>query len=126
MSSVQQGHGRYKHWLWPLYTRQNMEAGCQTCHAADMFLAKGMDLAPTVNEGKELFYQRGCVGCHRYEGYDREPELVLNLRQQIKQLETEKKDNLRQAGWLMKQADTAEDNVTAPANGLANVASRHP
>jgi len=28
----------------------------------------------TLSEGKDLFRQRGCVGCHRYEGYDKEPE----------------------------------------------------
>ena len=34
-------HGNYEHWLWPLFPKQNAEAGCQTCHAADMVLASG-------------------------------------------------------------------------------------
>jgi len=37
-TSVEKAHGTYEHWLWPLFARGNMEAGCQTCHAADMVL----------------------------------------------------------------------------------------
>jgi len=48
--------------------------GCQTCHAADMVLASGDVQFQTINDGKDLFRQRGCMGCHRYEGYDKEPE----------------------------------------------------
>lgn len=84
-TSVEKAHGNYEHWLWPLYTGQNMQAGCQTCHAADMVLAS--DSAAIINEGKDLFRQRGCNGCHRYEGYDREPEDLQAAQQQIKQLE---------------------------------------
>lgn len=114
-ASVQKAHGQYKHWLWPLWRPENMEAGCQTCHAADMFLAApgGPELGKVIDQGKELFQLRGCNGCHRYEGYDREPEEVLNIRQRIKQLESQKKENLRQAGILSKRGDEAEDNATA-------------
>ena len=89
-----------------------MEAGCQTCHAADMVLVSN-DVGWTLTEGKDLFRQRGCVGCHRYEGYDKEPEDLLSVAQQIKQLDQEKRDNVKQAGDLMKQADKAESNEEA-------------
>ncbi len=111
-TSVEKAHGTYEHWLWPLFPRGNVEAGCQTCHAADMVLVTN-DVGWTISEGKDLYRQRGCVGCHRYEGYDKEPEDLLSVAQQIKQLEQEKKDNLKQAGYLMKQADTAETNDEA-------------
>src|SRR5207248_6184793 len=52
-------------------------------------------------------------GCHRFEGYDKEPEDLLSVAQQIKQLDQEKKDNFKQAGDLMKQADKAESNEEA-------------
>src|SRR3989449_7835022 len=91
-TSVEKAHGTYEHWLWPLFQRGNMEAGCQTCHAADMVLVSN-DVGWTLTEGKDLFRQRGCVGCHRYEGYDKEPEDFLSVAQQIKQIEQEKKDN---------------------------------
>jgi len=111
-TSVEKAHGTYEHWLWPVFPRQNMEAGCQGCHAADMVLAIN-DVGWTLSEGKDLFRQRGCVGCHRYEGYDKEPEDILSIGQQIKQLEQEKKENLKQANDLMKQADAAETNDEA-------------
>jgi cytochrome c551/c552 len=111
-TSVEKAHGNYEHWLWPLFPKQNVEAGCQTCHAADMVVVTN-DVGWTVSEGKDLFRQRGCVGCHRYEGYDKEPEDLLSVAQQIKQAETEKKENVKQAAYLMKQADAAESNDEA-------------
>jgi cytochrome c2 len=111
-TSLEKAHGTYEHWLWPLFPKGNVEAGCQTCHAADMVLAMN-DVGSTLNEGKDLFRQRGCMGCHRYEGYDKEPEDLLSVAQQIKQIDQEKTENLKQAAYLMKQADTAESNEEA-------------
>jgi cbb3-type cytochrome oxidase cytochrome c subunit len=111
-TSVQKAHGNYEHWLWPLFPRGNMEAGCQTCHAADMVLVSN-EVGWTLSEGKDLFRQRGCIGCHRYEGYDKEPEDLLAVAQQIKLIDQEKRDNLKQANYLMKQADSAESNQEA-------------
>src|SRR5256714_8039245 len=111
-TSIEKAHGTYEHWIWPLFPRGNVEAGCQTCHAADIVLVTN-EVGWTLSEGKDLFRQRGCVGCHRYEGYDKEPEDLLSIAQQIKLLEQEKKDNLKQSTYLMKQADTAESNEEA-------------
>jgi cytochrome c551/c552 len=111
-TSVEKAHGNYEHWLWPLFPRGNMEAGCQTCHAADMVLVNN-EVGWTLSEGKDLYRQRGCVGCHRYEGYDKEPEDLLAIAQQIKLIDQEKRDNLKQANYLMKQADSAESNEEA-------------
>ena len=111
-TSVEKAHGNYEHWLWPLFPKQNVEAGCQTCHSADMVLVSG-DVGWTISEGKDLFRQKGCMGCHRYEGYDKEPEDMNSVSQQIKQLEQQEKDNLKQAADLMKQADAAESNEEA-------------
>jgi cytochrome c551/c552 len=111
-TSVEKAHGNYEHWLWPLFSPGNYESGCQICHSADMVLVSN-DVGWTLSEGKDLFRQRGCVGCHRFEGYDKEPEDLLSVAQQIKQIDQEKKDNLKQAGDLMKQADKAESNEEA-------------
>ena len=111
-TSIEKAHGNYEHWLWPLFPRGNMEAGCQNCHAADMVLVNN-DVGWTLSEGKDLFRQRGCVGCHRYEGYDKEPEDLLSIAQQIKLIDQEKKDNFKQATYLMKQADAAQSNEDA-------------
>jgi hypothetical protein len=111
-TSEEKAHGNYEHWLWPLFPKQNAEAGCQTCHSADMVLVSG-DVGWTISEGKDLFRQKGCMGCHRYEGYDREPEDLNNVSQQIKQLEQQKKDNAKQSADLMKRADSAQSNDEA-------------
>src|SRR3954469_9534125 len=112
-TSVEKAHGNYEHWLWPLFPKENSQAGCQTCHSADMVLASGDLQFETINSGKDLFRQRGCNGCHRYEGYDREPEDLNSVGQQIKQIETQKKDNIKQTAYLMKQADASESNDEA-------------
>jgi len=112
-TSVEKAHGNYEHWLWPLYPKENSQAGCQTCHSADMVLASGDVQWQTINDGKDLFRQKGCMGCHRYEGYDKEPEDLNNIGQQIKQIETQKKDNVKESADLMRQADAAESNEEA-------------
>ena len=112
-TSIEKAHGNYEHWLWPLFPKENAQAGCQTCHAADMVLVSGDVQFATINAGKDVFRQRGCNGCHRYEGYDKEPEDLNNIGQQLKQFEGQKKDNLKQAAYLMKQADAAESNEEA-------------
>jgi cytochrome c551/c552 len=112
-TSIEKGHGTYEHWLWPLYPKENSQAGCQTCHAADMVLVSGDLQFNTINNGKDLFRQKGCMGCHRYEGYDKEPEDLNSIGQQIKQIENQKKDNVKQAAYLMKEADAAESNDEA-------------
>ncbi len=114
-TSIEKAHGNYEHWLWPLFPKENAQAGCQTCHSADMVLASGDVQWTTINDGKDLFRQRGCMGCHRYEGYDKEPEDLNAIGQQIKQIEGQKKDNIKQTADLMKQADAAESNEEANA-----------
>jgi cytochrome c551/c552 len=114
-TSIEKAHGNYEHWLWPLYPKENSQAGCQSCHSADMVLASGDLQFQTINDGKDLFRQRGCMGCHRYEGYDKEPEDLNSIGQQIKQIETQKKENVKNNADLMKQADAAESNDEANA-----------
>jgi cytochrome c551/c552 len=114
-TSIEKAHGNYEHWLWPLFPKENAQAGCQTCHSADMVLASDDVQWTTINDGKDLFRQRGCMGCHRYEGYDKEPEDLNSVGQQIKQIETQKKDNIKQTADLMKQADAAQSNEEANA-----------
>jgi cytochrome c2 len=108
-SSVVKGHGRHKYWLWPLYQTENIEAGCQQCHFKD----RDLRLANVLNRGKELYQTRGCVGCHRYEGYDRETENLFGARQTIRTLESERTNNLREIDQVTRQADTAASNEEA-------------
>ncbi len=109
IDSVRRGHGRYEHWLWPLYYPENYDAGCQQCHAADMVTER----APVLNDGRQLFRQRGCIGCHRYQGFDNQDEQLVGNRQQITQLSDEKKQDELDIPRLQKAGDDAADNATA-------------
>jgi cytochrome c551/c552 len=108
-SSIVKGHGRHKFWLWPLFQKDNVEAGCQQCHTRDPYLP----LATTLNEGKFLFDHRGCVGCHRYEGYDREPEELQAVQQQVFLKEQERRTKVLEAERSVQQGDRAADNAEA-------------
>ncbi len=92
VSSIEWGHGNYEHWLFPLYRQENFQSGCQPCHARDMVV----EHAAVLSRGKELFHWRGCMGCHRFERYDPEPEEMVAVQQQILQLEGEKAAKLRE------------------------------
>jgi len=109
VDSVENGHGEYEHWLWPLYHQGNYEAGCQQCHAADMLV----DHAPVLSDGKDLFQRKGCTGCHRFQGYDSEPEDLVAIGKQIEQLENERAERLRNIQHSIEQGDQAPDNETA-------------
>jgi cytochrome c2 len=109
IDSVRRGHGRYEHWLWPLYYRENFEAGCQQCHAGDMVT----EHAPVLNEGKQLFRSKGCVGCHRFNGFDNQDEQLVTARQRIMAIEKTKADDESEIPRLQKLGDNAPDNAAA-------------
>jgi cytochrome c2 len=108
-TSVEKGHGRYKHWLWPLYYKENVQAGCNQCHNRDRVTS----MADTLNRGKDLFQNKGCVGCHRYEGFDREGDGLSSTRQTIKQLEMDKTARTREVEQTRAAADQAESDEEA-------------
>jgi hypothetical protein len=103
-TSIEKAHGQNKFWLHPLYDRENMQAGCQQCHSSDRVLQG----ASVLNLGKDLFQYRGCVGCHRYEGFDRETDSLANARQSITQLKDQIAANEREA----KQSNERIGEVT--------------
>jgi len=77
--SVTKGHGRHKFWLWPLFYPENVEAGCQQCHAKEIVTPGG----ETLNQGREIYMNKGCWGCHRFEGFDAESEELTAIVQQL-------------------------------------------
>jgi cytochrome c2 len=103
------GHGRHKYWLWPLFERENVEAGCQQCHGKDR-VTQG---AETLNKGRDLFYERGCVGCHRYEGFDRETDSLSGARQNTTQLEEQILANEKQIREDTEASNQAADDTEA-------------
>jgi len=109
IDSVRRGHGRYEHWLWPLYYPENYEAGCQQCHAGDMVT----EHAPVLNQGKQLYRAKGCIGCHRFNGFDNQDEQLVSARQRIMAIEKTKTDEEQEIPRLQKLGDNASDNASA-------------
>ena len=103
------GHGRHRFWLWPMFEKENTEAGCQQCHARDR-VTQGAD---TLNLGRDLFAERGCVGCHRYEGFDRESDALAATRQGIVQLEDQITANEKQIREETEKSGQVEDDTEA-------------
>jgi cytochrome c2 len=112
------GHGRHRFWLWPMFEKENTEAGCQQCHAKDR-VTQG---AETLNLGRDLFMQRGCMGCHRYEGFDRETDALNSTRQNIGQLEDQITANQKQIRMAENPPSNISDeeakNLLVQAEGL--------
>ncbi|MFL6254284.1 MAG: hypothetical protein ACJ74T_04625, partial [Pyrinomonadaceae bacterium] len=76
-----------------------------------------------LNQGKDLFYQRGCVGCHRYEGFDRETDALTNTRQLVKQLEDEVTSNEHDAKVARASSSAPGVSDTRAAELLARAES---
>jgi hypothetical protein len=111
-SSAQKAHGQYTHWLWPLFARENSEAGCLQCHFGDRVL----DQAAVLTRGRDLFELRGCVGCHRYEMFDRESDTLTAIRKDVQNLENQQKESRLEMGREIKLGDTADSNTAAQAH----------
>jgi len=108
-TSEVKGHGRHRFWLWPMFEKENTEAGCQQCHAKDR-VTQGSE---TLNQGRDLFYVRGCVGCHRYEGFDREADALSGSRQNTTQIEDQITANEKQIRQDTEAANQAADDAEA-------------
>ena len=108
-TNLTKGHGRHRFWLWPMFEKENTEAGCQQCHAHDR-VTQG---AEVLNLGRDLFAERGCMGCHRYEGFDRETDTLASTRQSIGQLEDQILANEKQirADTAASETVESEDDV---------------
>ena len=103
--SAVKGHGRHKFWLWPMYEKENTQAGCQQCHAREIIT----DYAGVLNKGRTLFLNKGCWGCHRFEGFDKETEELAAVRQSMIILNNERTTNEKERRESIEQGDQAPD-----------------
>ena len=109
VSSVEKAHGYNEHWLWPLHHKENIEAGCQQCHSREIVT----EMADTLNAGREIFRLRGCMACHRSEGFDREADEMSIVTQSLRTLAQQKAEWLREAGFSIQKGDKARTNEEA-------------
>ena len=54
-------HIHYMHWEKPMHSLEYVESSCNRCHT-NVFDVKAE--APRLYEGRKLFVQQGCAGCH--------------------------------------------------------------
>lgn len=108
-SSVKKAHGENEHWMWPLFAKENAEAGCLGCHFNDRVL----DHAEVLTRGRDLFQVKGCVGCHRYESFDRETDALSNVRKEIQSLTMRQKEARLETDREIKAGDQASSNDEA-------------
>jgi mono/diheme cytochrome c family protein len=106
VSSVKEAHGNYPHWQWPMFAPADRESGCQQCHVRDRVLED----APTLSRGKDLFQLKGCAGCHRFEGFDREADALAETRRQVRSLTRQQEQDRIDRDIETKQGDQAESN----------------
>jgi cytochrome c551/c552 len=120
VSSIEKAHGYNEHWLWPLHHKENIQAGCQQCHAKEIVT----EMADTLNQGREIFRLRGCMGCHRYEAFDREADEMTSVNQEIRSLTQQKAEWKREVGFSEQKAnnprtsDAEAKRLFAHANDL--------
>jgi mono/diheme cytochrome c family protein len=111
VTSVAKAHGRYKHWLWPLHAKENVEAGCFQCHSQDLYL----DHAEVFNEGKRLYQWRGCVGCHLHESFvseEAEEKRLSQLREHNEKATVETLLDIQNLTAVTQSPDAAEEAIT--------------
>ena len=105
-TSDMKGHGRHRFWLWPMFEKENTEAGCQQCHARDR-VTQG---AETLNLGRDLFCAarlHGLSSLRRIRSRDR---CAGGARQQIGQLEDQITANEKQIRADTQSSAEVEDN----------------
>jgi cytochrome c551/c552 len=109
LTSVEKAHGLNEHWMWPLHAKDNLEAGCQQCHSQEIVT----EMAPTLDAGREIFRLRGCMACHRYDGFDRDPDELSTVSQEIRQDTQQKAELMREAGFSVDKGDRTRNNDEA-------------
>src|SRR2546430_8926706 len=66
------------------------------------------------------FYQRGCVGCHRMEAFDREADALSNARQQIDRKSTRLNSSHSQISYAVFCLKKKKKQTTTRANSASS------
>ena len=69
-------HGIVRHWSDPLHRGDFLQASCSKCHMDQWKLPH----APVGMDGKKLFWNLGCTGCHNIKGFENAPRVGPSLK----------------------------------------------
>jgi len=103
-----------KHWAHPMLSLQNTEASCVKCHNQQLEIPE----APIVNEGRRLFEDMGCIGCHEVKGTEEIRKAGPDLRRL-----GGKVDPGWTAKWLKNPKAFRPDTTMPSFFGLSNAES---
>lgn len=62
-TTVADAHGHVHHWPKPMLAREQLDQSCPKCHT-DRWLPE----VPRYNAAMDLFYEHGCLSCHKLRG----------------------------------------------------------
>jgi len=65
-TSLEDAHGPTENWNRAIYHENFLQKSCSLCHGETVG-----ETAPVLARGREIFYDRGCRGCHKVEGKER-------------------------------------------------------
>jgi len=74
-ADVREGFRKHVHWERPMFHGEMVQASCQTCHSAQVFIP----MAPVLSQGKQLVAQLGCFGCHNLRGFEKAEKVGPSL-----------------------------------------------
>jgi mono/diheme cytochrome c family protein len=109
VSSAAKAHGLNRDWPWPLFARDNVEAGCVACHAN----ARVTEGAAVLNSGRDLFERKGCAACHQNEAFDREVIALESARAQLRGLDADQRRDSAAMAREVELGDAASEGVSA-------------
>jgi len=79
VNSVNQAHGEFHLWEFPLLRGAKVQSSCTSCHLDVQKFAVASQ-APLLAEGQRLFEMVGCTGCHLVKGYENIPKIAPSLQ----------------------------------------------
>ncbi|QII10407.1 putative cytochrome c protein [Candidatus Kuenenia stuttgartiensis] len=84
-SGVKKAHGEVEYWLTPIYRGVVAQASCIRCHNG----VREVKGAEVLWEGKKLFGELGCYGCHDTEGFGEYKDRIIgpglrNIKNKVK------------------------------------------
>ncbi|PIQ82076.1 MAG: hypothetical protein COV76_05515 [Candidatus Omnitrophica bacterium CG11_big_fil_rev_8_21_14_0_20_64_10] len=84
-TTVEAGHGHEKHWEYPMLPPGLTVANCASCHG-DVATLPGAEM---LVRGRELFEEKGCIGCHSLNGWGNPiaPELADTAGKNVHQFD---------------------------------------
>lgn len=89
-------HGLVHHWPDPLLEADALSSTCNKCHQDQWRLG----FAATYMEGKKLFWDLGCTGCHAVKGFENASRVGPSLRKVASKVNEE---------WLMAWVKNPRD-----------------